>query len=204
MHLHGERLQGRWTLVPAHLDGDERNWLIIKKHDDEPRDAGRGEHRSAADAGRADRAAARRRRSWLFEVKWDGFRALGAVRGDEATLRSRTGVDLSARLRGGRPRAAPRAAHAPTAWSTARCARSTSRAARASACSSATAARSPTTCSTCSSSSGEPLVDQPLEQRREQLEALIVPDTPIVRLSAAFDDGQALLAGARSSTGWRA
>ena len=36
--LHGERLQGRWTLVPAHLDGDERNWLIIKKHDDAPRE----------------------------------------------------------------------------------------------------------------------------------------------------------------------
>ena len=37
-----------------------------------------------------------------------------------------------------------------------------------------------------------PLVDEPLERRREQLEALILPDNPIVRISAAFDDGQAL------------
>ena len=27
--LHGERLEGRWSLVPAHMDGEERNWLLI-------------------------------------------------------------------------------------------------------------------------------------------------------------------------------
>ena len=27
----GERLQGEWTLVPAGLDGDERNWLLMNK-----------------------------------------------------------------------------------------------------------------------------------------------------------------------------
>src|SRR5919201_2592138 len=36
--LDGDRLQGRWTLVPAHLDGKEENWLLIKGHDDEGRD----------------------------------------------------------------------------------------------------------------------------------------------------------------------
>ena len=29
--LHGERSDGIWTLVPAHLDGDERNWLLLRK-----------------------------------------------------------------------------------------------------------------------------------------------------------------------------
>ena len=29
---------GRWTLVPAQLDGKEQNWLLIKRHDGERRD----------------------------------------------------------------------------------------------------------------------------------------------------------------------
>ena len=28
VRLHGERLDGLWTLVPAHLDGDPKNWLL--------------------------------------------------------------------------------------------------------------------------------------------------------------------------------
>ena len=43
VRLHGERLEGTWALVPAHLDGDEKNWLILRKRDDsapEPREAG--------------------------------------------------------------------------------------------------------------------------------------------------------------------
>ena len=35
MRLHGERLQGVWTLVPAHLDGKEQNWLLIRSADAE-------------------------------------------------------------------------------------------------------------------------------------------------------------------------
>ena len=31
VRLHGERAQGVWTLVPARLDGDERNWLLLRK-----------------------------------------------------------------------------------------------------------------------------------------------------------------------------
>ena len=40
VRLHGERAQGVWTLVPARLDGDERNWLLLRKDaptDDAPR-----------------------------------------------------------------------------------------------------------------------------------------------------------------------
>ena len=29
--LDGERAQGVWTLVPAHLDGKEQNWLLLRK-----------------------------------------------------------------------------------------------------------------------------------------------------------------------------
>src|SRR6476659_1902798 len=31
VHLHGERLGGLWTLVPARLDGDPKNWLLLRK-----------------------------------------------------------------------------------------------------------------------------------------------------------------------------
>src|SRR5829696_10008265 len=34
VRLDGERLQGLWTLVPAKLDGDPKNWLLLKKRED--------------------------------------------------------------------------------------------------------------------------------------------------------------------------
>ena len=37
--LRGSRLRGRWSLVPAHLDGKEQNWLLIKGSDGEDRAA---------------------------------------------------------------------------------------------------------------------------------------------------------------------
>jgi len=33
VRLHGSRLEGTWTLVPAKLDGDPKNWLLIRKRD---------------------------------------------------------------------------------------------------------------------------------------------------------------------------
>jgi len=188
--LHGERLEGRWTLVPAHLDGDERNWLIIKKHDDEPREtAAASTDLLPMLAGQTERLPAGD--SWLFEVKWDGFRALGAVRGNDATLRSRTGVDLSSRF-------AAVARALPHAVRTSDCV------VDGEVC--ALDEQGRPSFGLLQSDGGplvyyvfdllelerRPLVDQPLERRREQLEALILPDNPIVRVSAAFDDGQAL------------
>ena len=35
VHLHGEKLDGPWTLVPARLGGDPKNWLLVKKKTDE-------------------------------------------------------------------------------------------------------------------------------------------------------------------------
>ena len=34
VRLHGERLDGTWTLVPAALDGDPKNWLLLRKRDE--------------------------------------------------------------------------------------------------------------------------------------------------------------------------
>jgi len=35
VRLRGERLDGLWTLVPTRLDGNERNWLMIRKDEGE-------------------------------------------------------------------------------------------------------------------------------------------------------------------------
>ncbi len=34
VRLHGKRLDGTWTLIPAHLDGKEQNWLLVRKKDE--------------------------------------------------------------------------------------------------------------------------------------------------------------------------
>src|SRR5690242_11760952 len=33
IRLHGEVLRGVWTLVPARMDGDRKNWLLIRRSD---------------------------------------------------------------------------------------------------------------------------------------------------------------------------
>src|SRR3954471_8680481 len=39
VRLHGERLEGLWTLVPAKLDGDPKNWLLLRKRDETEEEA---------------------------------------------------------------------------------------------------------------------------------------------------------------------
>src|SRR5438128_3908024 len=31
VRLHGKKLEGVWALVPAHLSGDPKNWLLLRK-----------------------------------------------------------------------------------------------------------------------------------------------------------------------------
>ena len=106
--------EGAWTLVPAHLDGKEQNWLLIRKRDDD------AERTGAPASYRADARHARPRRSraasaWLFEVKCDGYRALAYVRGGDCRLVSRNGNDLTDALRGGRAALAQGASKTPNA-----------------------------------------------------------------------------------------
>ena len=93
VRLRGERLDGVWTLVPASLDGDPKNWLLLRK------DAGDGAggryepmRAIAADALPVGEG-------WVFEPKWDGYRAIVTVSGGEVTLTSRNGNDLTERFR---------------------------------------------------------------------------------------------------------
>ena len=94
VRLHGQRLEGMWTLVPAKLSGDEKNWLLVKKKEEAPTAKSRSYAPMlatlAVDVPTGD--------GWLFEVKWDGFRAIATIRGGEVDLRSRNDKSFVARF----------------------------------------------------------------------------------------------------------
>src|SRR3954465_4767713 len=85
VRLAGERLQGVWTLVPAHLSGEEKNWLIIRKRDDAPPKA-RGERAEYSPMLATLAEDVPPGKGWSFEIKFDGYRALAYLRGSEARL----------------------------------------------------------------------------------------------------------------------
>jgi len=191
VRLHGERLDGTWTLVPAKLGGEERNWLLMRKRDGaEPARGPRREYRPmlatlADDLPRGD--------DWQFEVKWDGYRALGYVRGGEARLVSRNGNDLTARFE-------------PVAKELAKAVRSPECVVDGEVCAldeqgrpsfSAMQQGKPGTPLVYElfdllELDGEPVVDLPLAERRARLEALVDERNTTVQVSGAFDDGEAL------------
>src|SRR6266436_2984707 len=191
VRLHGERLQGTWTLVPAHLDGKEQNWLLLRKRDDAaaPR-ALRNDYKAmlatlATELPHGD--------DWLYEVKWDGYRALGYVRGGEARLVSRNGNDLTPRF-------------PDIAKALAKAARSPECVVDGEVCAldengrpsfSAMQQGKPGTpivyeVFDALEIDGLPILDLPLEERRERLEALLDARVQAVQISGFFDDGEAL------------
>ena len=96
VHLHGEKLNGPWTLVPAKLGGDPKNWLLVKKKTDEapPRKAAGAYWPMLATPADAVPSGD----GWLHEVKWDGYRAIVTIAGGVAELTSRRGNSLTARF----------------------------------------------------------------------------------------------------------
>jgi bifunctional non-homologous end joining protein LigD len=198
VRLHGNRLEGTWALVPAKLDGDPKNWLLIRKRDDGvPASAPvrRDEYRPMLATLTAELPSDE---GWLFEVKWDGFRAIGRVSGGEATLTSRNGNDLSGRF-------ANVARELPKALKT------TDAVLDGEVCALDEQGRS----SFSAMQQGEPgtpivyyvfdllevegqaICDRPLAERRARLEKLLDRRNRTIRLSETFDDGEALLQAAR-------
>jgi bifunctional non-homologous end joining protein LigD len=196
VRLHGERLEGTWTLVPAHLSGEEKNWLLLRKRDES----------TAAAAGRRDLydpmlatlvEKLPTGEGWLFEPKWDGYRALAYVRGGEATLRSRRGNDLTERF-AVVARALPHALRTPDAVVDGEvCALDETGRPSFSAMQQA----KPGTALVYEvfdvlEIDGEPLTGLPLTERRERLEQLVIP-SGVVQVSGVFGDGEALLDAAQ-------
>jgi bifunctional non-homologous end joining protein LigD len=197
VRLHGKRLEGTWTLVPAKLDGDPKNWLLIRKRDD---------GYAAAAGGRREyqpmlatlTEAVPHGDNWLYEVKWDGYRALGYVHGGEARLVSRNFNDLTGRF----PQIAKELAKAV---------RSPECVVDGEVCAFDEAGRPSFSAMQQSKPGtpyayevfdlleldGRPLVDLPLTERRARLEELLDRRNTSVRLSETFDDGDALFQAAR-------
>ncbi|MGH3130635.1 MAG: DNA polymerase ligase N-terminal domain-containing protein, partial [Gaiellaceae bacterium] len=201
VRLAGERLQGTWALVPARLSGDPKNWLLIRKRDQtEPGDRpsrGSSERREyfpmlaslAKEVPRGD--------DWLFEVKWDGYRALVTIRGGEVGLTSRNGNDLTGRF-AEVARAVEKAVRTPDCVLDAEvCALDERGRASFSAMQTGRSHGLALYVFDVLEVEGEPLVDLPLTERRKRLERLVDRRSRTVRLSEAFDDGEALLAAAK-------
>ena len=190
VRLYGERLEGVWTLVPASLDGDPKNWLLLRKDAD---DGAAGRRYQPMLATSSDRLPSGE--GWVFEPKWDGFRAIVTISGGEVTLTSRNGNDLTERFRTA-ARAAAHAISTPDAVLDGEI------------CVLDHEGRS--RFSLLQESGGTvvlvlfdvlevdsvAVVDEPLAERRKQLERIVGPSSEVF-VSPQFDDGAALLAAAR-------
>ncbi|MDP9285891.1 MAG: DNA ligase D [Actinomycetota bacterium] len=101
VRLHGKRLHGTWSLVPARMDGKEQNWLLIRRSaDDAPADSAQQNplHQTYDPMLATLADAVPSGGDWIFEVKFDGYRALAYVRGGDCRLVSRNGNDLTTRF----------------------------------------------------------------------------------------------------------
>jgi bifunctional non-homologous end joining protein LigD len=196
VELHGERLQGTWTLVPAKLDGNPKNWLILKKREDgaaEPRPRRRYAPMLATlakDVPAGD--------EWLFEVKWDGYRAIVDLHGGEATLTSRKGNDLTKRFESV-AKAVERSLKTPDCVLDGEvCALDEEGRATFSAMQQGKAGtRYVFVAFDVLEVEGESLLDLPLTERQERLARLIDRRNRTVQLSEPFDDGPALFRAAQ-------
>ena len=191
VQLHGSRLEGQWTLIPAHMDGDPKNWLLVRKDGSE---AGDGRVPKPMLATLADAPPAGE--GWLHEVKLDGFRAIATVRAGEATLQSRNGNDLTERF-AEVARALPGALRsADCVLDGEVCALDPDGHARFGLLQRG-AGSLVVYLFDILELDGEDLTRRPLVDRRALLEQTLVPND-VVRLSVAFDDGPALLEQVRA------
>jgi len=191
--LHGRKLQGEWALVPAHLGGEKRNWLIVRAAKDEA--AGPMRSYEPMRARAAERVPGGK--GWAFELAWEGVRALAPVEGARGHFQHDGGDAVDARAKQVLSRM-------PRALRTSECVidgvicalDDEGRPSRALLDSGGgtvvylvfdvleleTAA----------------LLDEPWNARRAHLEAMLDDSIAEVRLSRAYDDGSALRTAARA------
>jgi bifunctional non-homologous end joining protein LigD len=119
--LHGEKLNGSFALIKTPRMG-ENAWLLIKHRDEYSSEKDVTKQDRSVVSGRpvdpieeTDTASAPKAEmphdvkpmlatltdspfddpNWIYEIKWDGYRAIGAWSGTEAQLYSRNGQDFS-------------------------------------------------------------------------------------------------------------
>ena len=194
VRLAGERLQGTWTLVPAKLSGDPKNWLILRKADGaissppgayRPMAATPTEHLPAGEG-------------WWFEPKWDGYRALAYVRGGVVDLRSRRENELTTRF-SELASTIPKALRTPDAVIDGEICRLDETGRATFSAIQQGAGTLVYVVFDVLEADGEPLVDLPLAERRKRLAKLVDRRSRTVLLTETFDDGEALLDAAAAA-----
>lgn len=118
--LHGEKLQGEFALIKLH--NDEKSWLLVKKSDDFATESDVTQQTESVKSHQeVDELGAPHdlkdypkkepwlvtpmlctlvdepfdREDWLFEIKWDGYRAIGTKHAGDTLLYSRNHTDFS-------------------------------------------------------------------------------------------------------------
>ncbi len=193
VELHGERLNGLWTLVPAKLGGDPKNWLLVKKKKADDSSTLKARSYKPMLATPADDVPSGD--GWLHEVKWDGYRAIVTIAGGEAELTSRNGNSLTARFEAV-SRAVVQAVKTPDCVLDGEvCVLDDEGRASFSAMQQGSGPLRLYVFDVLEVE-GVPLTDLPLIERRARLAALLDKRNATVRLSDSFDDGGALFEAA--------
>jgi bifunctional non-homologous end joining protein LigD len=191
--LHGRKLQGEWALVPAHLGGEKRNWLIVRA----AKDQAAGPTRQYAPMLPREAQRVPSGTGWAFELAWEGVRALAPVEGARGHFQHDGGDALDARVK-------QVLARMPRALRTSDCVLD-------GVICALDDAGQPSR-ELLEQGGGtvvyltvdvleyetEPLLDEPWKARRERLESLLDESVAEVRLSRAYDDGRALRTAARA------
>ncbi|HSS27580.1 MAG TPA: DNA ligase D [Usitatibacter sp.] len=127
--LEGEKLHGNWMLVRINNRRDERQepWLLIKENDEAARPAAvydiveqmpqsvmraKGEERRANKKGKSVKLplsfapqlatlvdSPPAGKGWIYEVKFDGYRVLARIEGDDVRLFTRNGNNWTSRMK---------------------------------------------------------------------------------------------------------
>jgi bifunctional non-homologous end joining protein LigD len=196
VRLHGKRLDGTYALVPAKLSGDPKNWLIVrKKEDSTPETRGARRRYASMLATLADEVP--KGEDWIFEIKWDGYRIIARVAGSEADLRTRKDQDYTKRFEN-------------VAKELAKAVKTPDCVVDGEVCALDEEGRPSFSAMQQGKLDtpivyyvfdlleidGEPMIDLPLEERRDRLEKLLVKRNRTVRFSDSFEDGEALLSAA--------
>jgi bifunctional non-homologous end joining protein LigD len=197
VRLHGKKLDGVWALVPARLSGDEKNWLIVRKKDETAAVVAPSGPRRRYQPMLASLAEALPRGGdWVFEPKWDGYRALAYVRDTEVELRSRRDNDLTERF-ASVARALPRALRTPSCVLDGEVCALDEQGRSSFSLMQQGLGRLVYYVFDVLEIDGKPVLDLPLAERRELLAELVDGRSQSVRMTGEFDDGEALLEAAR-------
>ncbi len=198
VRLHGKRLEGTYALVPAKLSGDPRNWLIIRKRDQDGAASRRARGASTPRCSRRSPTTSPGAQAGTFEIKWDGYRIIATVAGSEAELRTRKDQDYTERF-------------ANVAKELAKALKTPDCVVDGEVCALDENGRPSFSAMQQGKTGtpivyfvfdlleveGEPIVDLPLVERRKRLEKLLDKRNKTVRFSESFEDGRALLRAAK-------